>query len=187
VTGDSSRTAISPPQDPYGDAESLFRAAYDDMVRTAYAILGNRADTEDATQNSFHRLMMAWRRVAGLPTARQQRAYLIRIVTNEALQILRYPHRKWERSIGDAVEQESSQRSPDENVHAREYLRLVWTAISELPGVRQEVVVLHAAGYEYEEIAAQLGIRISTVRSHISDARQQLSQAVRRDWEGAQE
>jgi len=187
VTGDSSRTAISPPQDPYGDAESLFRAAYDDMVRTAYAILGNRADTEDATQNSCHRLMMAWQRVAGLPTARQQRAYLIRIVTNEALQILRYPHRKWEQTTSDVVEQESSQRSPDENMHAREYLRLVWTAISELPGVRQEVVVLHAAGYEYEEIAAQLGIRISTVRSHISDARQQLSQAVRRDWEGAQE
>jgi len=130
---------------------------------------------------------MAWQRVAGLPTARQQHAYLIRIVTNEALQILRYPHRKWEQTTSDVVEQESSQRSLDENMHAREYLRLVWIAISELPGVRREVVVLRAAGYEYEEIATQLGISISTVRSHISDARQQLSQAVRRDWEGAQE
>jgi RNA polymerase sigma factor (sigma-70 family) len=178
---------MSSPQDPYGDAESLFRAAYSDMTRTAHALLGNRADTEDAAQNSFHRLMMAWWRVAGLPTARQQRAYLIRIVTNEALQILRYPHRKWEQTTGDAVEQESSQQSPDENVHAREHLRLVWIAISELPGVRREVVVLRAAGYEYEEIATQLGISISTVRSHISDARQQLSRAVPRDLEGAQE
>jgi RNA polymerase sigma-70 factor, ECF subfamily len=174
-------------QDPYDDAESLFRAAYSDMARTAYALLGNRADTEDATQNSFHRLMMAWRRVASLPTAGQQRAYLIRIVSNEALQILRYPHRKWEHPAINTVEQESIQRSPDENVPAREYLRLVWKAISELPGVRREVAILHAAGYEYEEIAAQLGISISTVRSHVSDARKQLSRAVPRDFDGKQE
>jgi RNA polymerase sigma-70 factor, ECF subfamily len=178
---------MPPPQDPYSDPESLFRAAYDDMTRTAYALLGNRADTEDATQNSFHRLMMAWSRVGGLPTVRKQRSYLIRIVINEALQILRYPHRRWERPDLNAVEHGPIQESLDENVHAREYLRLVWKAISELPGVRREVVILRAAGYEYDEIAAQLGITKSTVRSHISDARQQLSRAVPRDWEGEQE
>jgi RNA polymerase sigma-70 factor, ECF subfamily len=157
------------------------------MTRTAYALLGNRADTEDATQNSFHRLMMAWSRVCGLPTVRKQRSYLIRIVINEALQILRYPHRRWERPDLNAVEQGPIQESLDENVHVREHLRLVWKAISELPGVRREVVILRAAGYEYDEIAAQLGITKSTVRSHISDARQQLSRAVPRDWEGEQE
>jgi RNA polymerase sigma-70 factor, ECF subfamily len=178
---------MPPPQDPYSDPESLFRAAYDDMVRTAYALLGNRADTEDATQNSFHRLMMAWSRVGGLPTARKQRAYLIRIVINEALQILRYPHRKWEHADLNAVEHGYIQEPLEENVHAREYLRLVWKAISELPRVRREVVSLRAAGYEYAEIAAQLGIGISTVRSHVSNARQQLSRTVPRDWEGEQE
>lgn len=178
---------MPPPQDPYSDAESLFRAAYDDMARTAYALLGNHADTEDATQNSFHKLMMAWSRVGGLPTAREQRAYLARIVTNEALLILRYPHRRWERPDANAVEQGSIQESLGESLHAREHLRLIWKAISELPGVRREAVILRAAGFEYKEIAAQLGISISTVRSHISDARQQLSRAVPRDWEGEQE
>jgi len=48
------------------------------------------------------------------------------------------------------------------------------------------VVALRAAGYEYGEIAASLGVSVSTVRSHISNARKQLSRTVARDWEGAQ-
>jgi len=44
---------------------------------------------------------------------------------------------------------------------------------------------LRAAGYEYGEIAESLGVTVSTVRSHISYARKQLSRTVARDWEGA--
>ncbi|HXL20384.1 MAG TPA: RNA polymerase sigma factor [Streptosporangiaceae bacterium] len=175
-----------PSQAPYGDAESLFLAAHADLVRAVYALLGNHADTEDAAQNSFYKLMVAWDRVAELPTAGEQRAYLIRIMINEALQILRYPHRKWERLGVDAGEYEAVQGSPDEKVEAREDLQLVWKAIGELPGVRREVVVLRAAGYENREIAARLGISKSTVRSHISYARQQLSRTAPRGQKGAQ-
>jgi RNA polymerase sigma factor (sigma-70 family) len=166
-------------QASYGDAESLFRAAYDDLVRAAYALLGNHADTEDAAQNSFHKLMLAWARIGGLPTAGEQRAYLTRIMINEALQILRLPHRKWERIGVAAGEQGVHQEPLDESEQAREDLRLVWKAIGKMPATRREVVILHAAGYEYEEIAARLGISESTVRSHISNARQQLS-----SWRG---
>jgi RNA polymerase sigma factor (sigma-70 family) len=173
-----------PPQAPYGDAESLFRAVYGDLMRAAFALLGNDADTEDAAQNSFHKLMVAWTRVGGLPTAGEQRAYLVRIVINEALQILRYPHRRWERLGVDAEEWGAIQEPPDESVQARADLRLAWKAISEMPVARREVVILRAAGYEYEEIAVRLGISISTVRSHISHARQQLSRAGARGREG---
>jgi RNA polymerase sigma-70 factor (ECF subfamily) len=186
VTADLTGSATSSPG-PYGDVESLFRAAYNDLVRFAYALLGNHADTEDAAQNSFYKLTVAWTRVGGLPTARAQRAYLMRTVINEALQMLRHPHRKWERLGLDPGEQGSIQESFEENVPAREDLRRVWQAISDLPAARREVVALRAAGYEYEEIAATLGITISAVRSHISYARQRLSQTAPRDWEGAQE
>jgi len=171
-----------PSEDPYGDAGSLFRAAHADVVRAAFALLGNHADTEDAEQNSFYKLMVAWDRVAELPTTGSQRAYLIRIVINEALQILRYPHPRWERLDVDPGEGEYGvvQESLDERLEAREDLRLVWKAISELPEVRRVVVVLRAAGYEYGEIAAELGISISAVRSHISYARKQLSKTAPR-------
>lgn len=175
-----------PPQAPYGDAESLFRAVYADLMRAAYPLLGNHADTEDAAQNSFYRLMVAWHRVAGLPTAGGQRAYLIRIVINEALQILRYPHRRWERLGAYTGEYAAAEEALDEKVEAREDLRLIWKAIGELPGVRRDVVLLRAAGFEYGEIAATLGISKSTVRSHISYARKQLSQAAPRSRKGAQ-
>ena len=104
-----------PPQAPYGDAESLFRAAHADLMRAAYALLGSWADTEDAAQNSCCSLMLAWDRVAVLRTADKQGAYLIRIVINEALQILRYPHRRWERLV-DTGEYAADQESLDEKV-----------------------------------------------------------------------
>ena len=173
------------PQAPYGDAESLFRAAHNELMRVAYALLGNRADTEDAAQDSFFKLMTAWHRVGGLPTPDEQRAYLFRIVINEALHILRYPHRRWERLGIDTAEDEAGRGSVDEQVQARADLRLTWKGISELPEMRRDVVALRAAGYEYGEIAASLGVSTSTVRSHISYARKQLSRTAARDWEGA--
>ena len=51
---------------PYGDAESLFRAAHNELMRVAYALLGNRADTEDAAQDSFFKLVTAWHRVGAV-------------------------------------------------------------------------------------------------------------------------
>jgi RNA polymerase sigma-70 factor (ECF subfamily) len=63
---------------------------------------------------------------------------------------------------------------------AAEHLRRVWRAIGELPDGNREVVVLFAAGYEYEEIAAMLDVAVSTVRSHISSARRRLP---RPGWE----
>jgi RNA polymerase sigma-70 factor (ECF subfamily) len=172
---------------PYADAEALFRAAYPDLIPAAYRLLGNRADTEDAAQNTFHKLMVAWpKKVGGLP-ADEQRAYLIKIVINEARQILRRSYRSREFPGVDAGERASPSPSIEEKVQAKEELRLVWQAISELPGARRDVVTLRAAGYEYEEIAAELDIDISTVRSHISNARKQLSRRAARDWEGEQQ
>jgi RNA polymerase sigma factor (sigma-70 family) len=174
------------PQAPYGDAESLFRAAHNELMRVAYSLLGNHADTEDAAQDSFFKLVTAWDRVGGLTTPDEQRAYLFRIVINEALHILRYPHRRWERLGVDTDQDGASLEALDEQVQARADLRLLWKAIGELPRMRRDVVALRAAGYEYREIAASLGVSISTVRSHVSNARKQLSRMVPRDWEGAQ-
>lgn len=104
---------------------------------------------------------------------------------NEARQILRRSYRSREFPGVDAGERASPPPSIEEKVQAKEELRLVWQAISELPGARRDVVTLRAAGYEYEEIAAVLDIHISTVRSHISNARKQLSGRAARDWEGS--
>jgi len=172
------------PHEPYGDAESLIRSVHADLARAAYGLLGQRADAEDAVQNGCFKLMMAWHRVGRLETAQQQRAYLMRMILNEALQILRSPHRRWEDLGADTAERAGTQPSFEDEIQAKQDLGQVWRAIGELPGTRRDVVLLHAAGWEYPDIAARLGINVSTVRSHISEARKQLSRTVPRDWEG---
>jgi RNA polymerase sigma factor (sigma-70 family) len=172
-------------QEPYGDPASLLRSVLADLARAAYGLLGHYADAEDAVQNGCFRLIMAWPRVAGLTTPGEQRAYLIRIVINEALQILRDPHRRWEHLGADAAEPAITHHSFEDEIQAKEDLRLVWQAIGDMPDMRRDVVLLRAAGYEYRDIAARLGVNVSTVRSHISDARKQLSRTLPRSWEGA--
>jgi RNA polymerase sigma factor (sigma-70 family) len=170
--------------EPYGDAESLIRSVHADLARAAYGLLGHRADAEDAVQSGCFKLMTAWHRVGRLDQAEKQRAYLMRMVLNEAMQILRSPYRRWEDLDADAAERASSQSSLEDEIQAKQDLRVTWKAISELPGMRRDAVLLHAAGWEYPDIAARLGVTVSTVRSHISDARKQLSRTVPRDWEG---
>jgi len=172
-------------QEPYGDPALLLRSVLADLARAAYGLLGHHADAEDAVQNGCFKLIMAWPRVAGLATAGEQRAYLIRIVANEALQILRDPHRRWEHLGAEAAERAVTHHSFEDEIQAKEDLRLVWKAIGDMPDMRRDVVLLRAAGYEYRDIAARLGVHVSTVRSHISDARKQLSRTLPRGWEGA--
>jgi RNA polymerase sigma-70 factor, ECF subfamily len=171
-------------QEPYGEPASLLRSVLADLARAAYGLLGHQADAEDAVQNGCVKLITAWPRVAGLATPGEQRAYLIRIVLNEALQILRDPHRRWEHPGVDAAERAVTQHSFEDEIQAKEDLRVVWKAIGEMPDMRRDAVLLRAAGYEYRDIATRLGIKVSTVRSHISDARKQLSRTLPQGWEG---
>lgn len=177
-------------QDPYGDPAELLRSVLADLARAAYGLLGQHADAEDAVQNGCYKLIVAWPRVRSLATPGEQRAYLIRIVINEALQILRDPYRRREQPGPDAAEgavtlYSVTASSFEDEIQAKEDLRLVWKVIAGLPDMRRDVVLLRAAGYEYQDIAARLGVNVSTVRSHISDARKQLSQTLPRGWEGA--
>jgi RNA polymerase sigma factor (sigma-70 family) len=171
-------------QEPYGDPASLLRSVLADLARAAYGLLGHHADTEDAVQNGCVKLITAWPRVAGLATPGEQRAYLIRIVLNEALQILRDPHHRWEHPGVDVGERAVTQHPFEDEIQAKEDLRLVWKAIGDMPDMRRDAVLLRAAGYEYRDIATRLGIKVSTVRSHISDARKQLSRTLPRGLGG---
>lgn len=165
-------------QDTYENAESLFRATYSDLAKMAYKLLENRADAEDAIQNSFCKLLIGWDRIACLSTAGTQRAYLSKIVINEALQILRYPNRRREYLGAELEELGVVEEFLDVKIQAKDDLRLIWKAIGELPDMRRDVMLSFAAGYDYEEIAQMLGIGVSTVRAHMSHARRQLSKAL---------
>jgi len=164
----------TPPEGPYEEIEALVRATYEECHRVAFRILGRNVDAEDATQNAYVRLMLKWLRVSTFETARRQRAYLFKVVTNEALQIIRARDRRPEYDDADMAEKLQVPDYAVEQVQAREGLRLASQAIYKLPATCRRVMVLYTAGYEYGEIAGMLGIHVSTVRSHMSNAREYL-------------
>jgi RNA polymerase sigma-70 factor, ECF subfamily len=180
---------LMPGQGPYRDIESLIRATHDQLSRVAFRCLGHQADAEDAVQTACVKVLRCWPKVAGLATAAKQRAYLVTTVTNEALQIRRKPHRRRELLAVDGTGPGETEPgwSPEfpggDGQKAREHLRLVWQAISELPDGNREVVALFAAGYEYREIAEMLNVAVSTVRTHVSRARQRLPETTPDSWE----
>lgn len=173
-----------PPEAPYADIERLVRATYHECYRTAFRILGRGPDAEDATQNAYARLTLKWPRVSSLETAGRQRAYLFKVVTNEALQVIRARDRRPEYVDADMPEGAGISEYVEEQVLAREDFRLAAQAIGKLPTACRRVMVLYTAGYEYGEIAEMLGMHVSTVRSHMSNAREYLEGALPRIGEG---
>jgi len=175
---------MSLPQPPYRDIEALIRATYRESASVAIRIVGNHADAEDAMQNGCIKILLMWRKVSGFPTAGKQRAYLLSTVRNEALQILRKRKRRKEcYNLGES----GDPRIPEhlaELGRTRKNLGLALKVIDEMPAARRRVVILRMHNRGYGEIAAMLGISVSTVRSHISNARKHLRQVMPGDWEG---
>ena len=69
----------------------------------------------------------------------------------------------------------------------RERYQAACRAIARLPEGCREVIALYAAGYEYGEVAEMLGVRVITVRSHMSNARKYLRRILPGAGEGKPE
>src|SRR5579862_9990214 len=92
LVGKTSRADRSPSMDP---ATEAFVAHRNLLFTVAYEMLGSAADAEDVLQET-------WLRWAGvdLSTVRDQRAYLVRVTTRQALSRLRTLGRRKESYIG---------------------------------------------------------------------------------------
>jgi RNA polymerase sigma-70 factor (ECF subfamily) len=175
---------MSSPQPPYDDIEALINATHRECGGVAYRIVRNYADAEDAVQSACIKVLEMWPKLNGFPSAGRQRAYLLRAVRNEALQILRRQKRRKEHyDLGESGDPGIPERLAE---LAREIkaLRLALKVIDGMPAARRRVVMLWLNNHEYGEIAAMLDISVSTVRSHISNARKDLRRAMLGDWKG---
>jgi RNA polymerase sigma-70 factor, ECF subfamily len=169
------------------DIEPLVRARSGLLFRIAFRILGSREDAEDAVQNAWIKAMLCWPRVASIATAEEQCAFMVHVVVKEALEIIRKRYRRRESLGADGKENPGVLEPVAEHVQVREELRLTWQEISTFPEARKVVVGLYAAGHEYGEIAEMLGIHVSTVGSHMSNARKHLRRVLPEVWEGKAE
>lgn len=150
------------------------------IYRTAFRILRNRQDAEDAVQLSFQRAFI------NLARFREDSAFLTwvtRIAINEALMLLRrkrankpLPEENFDYTEGLFIVDLEDERPTPEQVLAENELHAALThAISQLRESLRTVVLLHELQQlRSTETARRLGLTVSAVKGRIFHARRHL-------------
>ncbi|MEO3742012.1 RNA polymerase sigma-70 factor [Plantactinospora sp. B5E13] len=157
----------TPPADP---ATETFVAHRNLLFTVAYEMLGSAADAEDVLQETWLR----WVKV-DLARVSDERAYLVRITTRQALNRLRTMRRRREAYVGSWLP-EPLLTAPDvaDDVELAENMSMALMLVLEtLTPTERAVFVLHEAfDVSYDEIAAALDKTPSAVRQIAYRARQ---------------
>ncbi|MDQ6526124.1 RNA polymerase sigma-70 factor [Nocardioides sp. LHD-245] len=139
------------------------------LFTVAYEMLGSAADAEDVVQET-------WLRWAGVDTAevRDPRAYLVRIVTRQALNRLRSLARRREDYVGEWLP-EPLLTAPDvaEDVELAESVSMAMLTVLETLGPTERAVFVLRAVFDvpYDEIAAAVDKTPAAVRQIATRAR----------------
>jgi RNA polymerase sigma-70 factor (ECF subfamily) len=155
--------------------EELFRRSREIAYRVAYRHLGQQEDAMDAVQNAF---IKVFRHLDEFDGRSRFRTWLLRIVTNAALDLGRKRSRRKTLRLADSEsegEEAAVEIDPALGLHRQDLRRALDEALSRLnPDIRSTFVLFAEAELSYKEIAESLGIPIGTVMSRIHFARQKL-------------
>ena len=155
--------------DRSGPATEAFFAHRNLLFTVAYEMLGSAADAEDVLQET-------WLRWAGvdLDTVREQRAYLVRITTRQALTRLRALGRRKESYVGSWLP-EPMLTAPDvaEDVELADSVSIAMLLVLETltPTERAVFVLREVFDIAYDEIAAAVDKSPAAVRQIAHRAR----------------
>ncbi|PXX54722.1 RNA polymerase sigma-70 factor (ECF subfamily) [Nocardia tenerifensis] len=170
MAGTSKTAADGNGHDP---ATAVFITHRNLLFTVAYEMLGSAADAEDVLQET-------WLRWAGvdLGTIRDQRSYLVRIATRQALGRLRTLGRRKESYVGSWLP-EPLLTAPDvaEDVELAESVSMAMMLVLETlaPTERAVFVLREVFDLSYEEIAEAVGKSQAAVRQIIHRARAHVS------------
>ena len=143
------------------------------LFTVAYEMLGSAADAEDVLQES-------WLRWAGVDQeqVREPRAYLVRVVTRQALNRLRTLSRSREEYVGEWLP-EPLLTSPDvaEDVELADSVSIAMLTVLETLGPTDRAVFVLREVFEmpYGEIAEAIGKSAATVRQIARRAREHVA------------
>jgi RNA polymerase sigma-70 factor (ECF subfamily) len=166
-----------------GDAASfnqLVRAHQALVYRTAYRVLGNQNEAEDATQDAF---ISAFKHIRSYRGG-SFKAWLLRIVTNACYDQLRSKQRRPTASL-DALlldpddpapgMDQVAPDSPQEAAERQELNAAIQRGITDLPPEQRVTLVLvDIEGLSYEQVAESTSANVGTVKSRLSRARAHL-------------
>ena len=146
--------------------DDVYAALWPRLVRTAYAVSGDRGLAEDAVQTAFAKAYRSWRRISRLEAPE---AYLRRMVVNEVLNDRRRARTRHEVTSSQPPERpgpHDADRQDPALVHDD-----LWRAVSDLPPRQRAVLVLrYYEDLSEQQIAEALGCRPGTVKSQAAAA-----------------
>lgn len=149
------------------DITALYRRHVKTVYRLCFSFLKSAADTEDAVQNVFMKLIGSDKR---FESAEHEKAWLIVCASNHCKDVLK--------SSARAKAAELPEDIPDDQAQAIMHDDTL-EAVLALPERYKDCVYLHYyEGYKTDEIAQITGRTPSTVRSHLSEARAILKQTL---------
>lgn len=161
---------------------ALFERFRDIAYQTAFRVTSRNEDALDIVQDAFIR---AFARLSEFQRESGFKTWLLRIVTNRALDLLRARKVRLATSIdtdeGDQRRYEpaesESKSDPSWNLEKSEVSARLQIAIESLPPDQRAVFALYSTGeMSYGEIAAAVGVPIGTVMSRLFHARQKLQE-----------
>jgi RNA polymerase sigma-70 factor (ECF subfamily) len=170
-----------------GDAE-----AFGEIVRRwerrifalTYGMLGREEDARDATQETF---LAAFRNLRGFRGEAKVSSWLHRIAVNQCITRQRRAKVRNEAALDDEQEKDAAKfsaplkYSPALSVESRQTTRAVRLAVNSLPlELRQVVVMKEFEELTFREIADALDLPLSTVKSRLYTALQQLQMRLRK-------
>jgi len=156
-------------------------SAFEDLVdrhrmavyRLARSITGNHHDADDAAQETFLRV---YRALGSYDPGRPFKPWLKRIAYNTSLNNVRASKTR-SRGLIDGDIPEVADQSPrqPEKMEAKQSASKVDDAMLTLPSELRATLLLRAVeGMSYKDIAAAMGVKIGTVMSRLSRARERV-------------
>ena len=169
--------------------EQLFSHRTDRLYRTAFSVLRNKEDAEDALQDGLWR---AYTRLEFFQGRSSFSTWLTRIVINSALMIRRRRNVHPEASLDEILESRpqrftgfvDTRPDPEKICAAIEVNTLVDASTCQLPPRLRVAFRLRAeSGFSVRESSQALGIATGAFKSRISRARRKLAQGLRASLE----
>ena len=155
--------------------EVLLVEGYGRAYRTAYLIMRNPTDAEEAVQEAFLRV---WRFRDSLPAGDGIQPWLYRVLVNTCYSQLRKEVPRRDRSAGDAAlgGLVATDMSPEAAAAAASTADDVIDALADLPEhLRVPAVLRYWTGLSEKEIAVAIRRRPGTVKSRLHEARRRLA------------
>ena len=149
----------------------LFAQYHGSLVRMLYRRTGDRDRAEEIAQETFARAVVA--------PPRNPRPWLFAVALNLVREDARKATRQGRRLVLYKAEQPDRAAAPDEELDRGERIALVRAALDSLTERDREALLLKAEGFNYDEIAATLGLARGAIGTTLARARRRLVEAYR--------